>query len=243
MTTYFPTNLESYTEPVYINATESVDNFVSCTRQVLQHWNDLHVNADAWVNEWLGLNYQTIKEAWEQEIKFSNDYFNFDWKYHSMKYYSFKTNMFEQCSVCGAIFEYSYFDCDCEGAKSNEPSQEYLLEYMLNCEYYIPPEDCMLKAAYEAFDSYRDAIHPMISYQLDDVSMALDRFSDAETNQDLFMCAIATLGIMHHSGNICEDYGDSLGLEYNDVCSVREDGIVSLFTSEQVKKYINETEE
>lgn len=226
---------------------KSIYDFVGAVRESLIYWYMIHTDAETWAEQW------TVGEdaTWaykETKGNISNNYFSFDWKESALKQWA-KDNMgyFLKCPECGIILE----DCYCEECEDEngdalemetleESDFDYFMDYTIDCEIE-PTEEQLIKALVnDGFMIYRQCWVDYIASIEDEILECLQKIDSSENNQDFFFSIMWAMKILHLNGNITEDYGDMIGLDYKMVCSIREDGIKEYFTSEEVEEFFED---
>jgi len=239
-----------YDPPEYLDATASLDNFITAIKNSLRLWLDLHTNNEAWAASW------AMDDEWKELLKnqpiLSNSYFTFDLKSACLERYAKKNlESMYKCKFCGSLWDSGTEDCDCQNQEYDDDNYlqltddddldyfvEWLDEIMFDCdsipEYII--QDVMET---DGFEVYQKSLNSVIAGTVEDIEQALNLFENAETNEDLLTAALIASSILHVNGNILADYGERIGLQYQTVCQYRDNGITSLFSKKEIEDFLS----
>lgn len=235
-----------YQPPEYIDASASIENLVIAIKNSLQYWLDIHTNPVAWANEW------TECEDWkyllESQPILENNYFTFDLEAACSKQLAkeyIHDNEVIRCTSCNCLL-FQGWDCEeCDNPDYDSLSDddlEELTEWLQDMGIDSDGiQESIIRDAmiYEGFQVYQDALESTIRSVVEEVQEALQRYDTLETNEDRLFWAMNASAILHINGNICTDYGDRIGLDYQFVCSYRDNGLESVFSKEEIREYIN----
>ena len=234
-----------YDPPEYINATDSIDNLILAIRNTLQVWLDFHTNPVAWAQGW------ALDDEWQQLLKYppSNNYFSFDVKSACIEVLAdnyIENGAFVKCSVCGMLWESGYDDCDCEDYEcidlTNE-DRDYLIEWLSDVECVIDDDTIEKTMITKGFPEYWSALESTIRGVVEECKDAIQQFDEIEDNQGRLSWALNASSILHINGDICKDYGDKVGLDYQTVCKYRDNGLTALFSKDEIRDYINQDDD
>ena len=236
--TYYPNTFEPE---------KSIDLFVGAVRESLVYWYMMHTDPETWAEQW------TMGEdaAWaykEMNGEITNNYFTFDWKGSALKYWV-EDNMhfFYRCPGCGYILEELYCEeCQDENGDALEMNtlEDQDLDDLISWfgDLEIEPTPWQLERALvnDGFAIYRQCLEQYTTSIEDEILECLQKIDGSKNNQDLLLNIMWAMKILHVNGNITEDYGDRIGLDYNMVCAIREDGIKEYFNSDEVIEFFEE---
>jgi hypothetical protein len=229
-----------YESPEYRN-TNTIEGFILTVKNTLQLWLDVHTNPEAWAGEWLmGCDAEyTFREA---KGKLENDYFSFDWKTVAYRQWA-KQNVscWVRCSGCGALWESWAFDCDCEEDIEGGEIEDWqdLACWAEDIEIVLDESSLLESLKEDGFRVYRQALEPVTRGIEEEIGATLDAFGRCVTGWDYLTWAREATRIYHVNGEVIQDYGERLGLEYNQVDSIRDNGFVAWFDKEDLREFMD----
>ena len=224
----------------YMDEVKTIEYFTEFVKNALEYWLSIHTEAESWTQEWaMDNNYQYLLES-TPIIK--NNYFSFDLKNACYEQMAIEQiNLYARCSECGLIWESGYMDCcnDLEEEELTNDDITDLTEWFNEIEAQIP-ENIIKNAMIEkGFPIYQKAINPLIYGIVDEITDVLNDIQSSNNNQEKLESILMASHIMHVNGNILKDYGEKLGgLDYNQIESIQQSGLNSVFTDEQIQEYI-----
>lgn len=216
----------------------TLQEYIDGVEKSLQYWLDLHTDAKTWAEEW---TLDDIQWAFKESPTIKNSYFTFDWKRAAYKQYA-KVNRhwFICCKNCGCIFENGYEDSCCDNPKFvNPPKLADLIEWLSELELELSDDVLYDALEKDGFKTYRIALKDTIAPVVSEVKMILRAIRKARTNQDKLVAVLWGTRVYHVNGNIMSDYGDRTGLDYKMVDSIRNNGLESIFSKDEVSEFVN----
>jgi len=226
----------------------TVKDFVLAVRDALHVWLLVHTDPECWAAEW------TCDEPeWafkESEGVIRNDRFSFDWKgavYKEMAENWLSTT--SKCPRCGMLlFEGRELDCDCwkedeepETELCTEEDLEDIVEFMEDCCTEPEPSRALDALVRYGFSIYRDALERTIATHVDEMRLAVQALSeavDADDRWNMLTMAREATRIYHVNGEVMQDYGERVGLDFSLVDQVRSEGYAEVFGEEEVRAFL-----
>jgi hypothetical protein len=227
-----------------------VEDFVLAVRDALKAWLLMHTDAECWAEEWTaGEPEWSFKNT---KGRIDNDWFSFDWKaavYREMAEDWLPTT--ERCPRCGMlVFEGWEIDCDCweddeepESEPCTDDDLDELVEWMEDTCTEPDPDVAYRALVTHGFTVYQDALASIIDGYVDEMRDAVDALNEAISDDDRW--AMLTLAreatrIYHVNGEVMEDYGERVGLEFRLVDRVRDEGYAEVFGRDEVREFLGE---
>jgi len=246
--------------PYVSDAEASIEDFCSAVEASLLYWYKLHTDRHFWawnhISEWDSAR-QLFEEIQKPKYGYGKSqepriFIGFDtyvnWKdlaTNRQAKIEVREEWWYKCGNCGWVcFQDWEPDCGCyenqeEWWENAEPASEDDIAWYLNDIGSPLSEEALQEALlFDAFDAYVENVHPNISLILEEVEEALERFSNAAGPQETLDAAMAALSIMHHSGNITEDYGGWVNLDDRLVDEVRSDGLTAIFDRDEIAEFL-----
>lgn len=216
----------------------SLQEYIEGVENSLQYWLDLHTDAKTWAEEW---SMDEIQFMFKENPIIKNNYFTFNWKEAAYKRYAMKYRyMFTRCKNCGCIFDAGYEDECCEHPKFvNHPSVANLCEWLSELELELSDDVLYDALEKDGFKVYKAALRDTIAPVVQEVKAILRAIRKAKTNQDRLVSVLWGTRVYHVNGNIMSDYGDRTGLDYRMVDSIRNNGLESIFSKEEISEFVN----
>lgn len=232
-------------QPDYVGEIETPDDLILAIRNTLEYWLMLHTDAETWTNQWTqDEDDYIIRDLMNRGV--SNSYFSFDVKQETINLYvQDNLYLFYQCPECGMICESGYEECECPDMDYDtweHPDFDTLYEWISDIEI---GEDYLTRYVIQAlenkgFETYRDAISCYTCTIEEECQTAIDNIDNAETNEDKLAAAMNAAGIYHVNGEIMRDYGETIGLDYDQLCTLRSDGLKALFDRETILEWLSQ---
>lgn len=236
--------MSNYT-PDTIEEIATVEEYCLAVESVLKFWLDTHTKPEAWAHNWLldGDPQETLRAA----PKISNDYFTFDLLAASLEFWARdNAQWFIRCRSCGCISDKGWGDC-CDKVSPAPVSAAALAEWMSD----IGPDgaqvtDRNIIDALEkrGFRVYRAAIRDVVRSCESEVREVLKSIRAAKrkgNRADLLQTVMWGTRVFHVNGNIMDDYAhhiDQTGKFDQMVNAIRNGGLESIFSSEDVKEFL-----
>jgi len=193
-------------------------------------WVANHTDRDTWFNWWTE---EGISNCYPN---ISNGFFSFNVKDCALKRMAedcINTGEFVYCEEHGIQSGYDPGKCDCYG---DELSVDDLIEYFEDVGIE-PAEGYIQDAIYnEGFDAFYKGTYPAIADIVEDTNHAISEIEDS-VGEDRLVALQKALSIAHLGGRIVEDYA---GVDSRLLDMIRNDGILSVFTREEVDEFIKE---
>ena len=220
----------------------SIETYVKAVRATLDHWLKIHTDREAWVENWLGgCDVRYIYDSSNGEL--SNNYFTFGWANATKKYHAENTaDEYTRCDQCGAIgyIGDEEYICECEDADFEEPSAGDVLEHIdMNEASYYSDDELLKSLVNDGFDCYSDALDVVISGIVDEVTEIIESIDSAEDSQSLLVAVLYGTRVYHVHGNIFSNYGGDIGLEPDFIDNIRNNGLNSVYSNEEIAEFIN----
>lgn len=218
----------------------TLEEYIQGVEDTIKYWLDLHTKAEVWAGEWsLG----DIKYAFESSPVLSNNYFYFEWKKAALKRHAkFNKRYYHICRECGCVWDSGY-SCDCTEDSRMRPAKVYEIEEWLSEIEFIPNEDDLQESLEkDGFKAYRDALKDITRPVESECKDVLRSIKKAKTHEDKLQAILWGTRVFHVHGNIMRDYGDRFGVDYNLIDSIRDNGLNSVFSNEEIEEYIKESE-
>lgn len=219
---------------------ESIELIINVITDSLRRWYALHTDRVEWADDWLA-GYEP-SEFIREFPTIGNSFFSFNLA--ETAYARYLVSMCSVCSECGLIIDNGFGCPNCgEECSEDELTLDYALDYVQDTGYVvesIPDYIITETLENEGFDVYHAGVYDTVAGIIDEVETALDRINNAENNVELLSCAMSALSIMHHSGNIFGDYAGLFGLSYGTINSIRNEGLESIFTRDEIREFITE---
>ena len=230
---------------------DTIEEFVSAVSDTLTYWLLCHTDAETWADQWSAGEAAWMFQQTNGEI--SNDYFHFDWKCAAYEILAAQLYA-EQCSACGAIMvDYEETWCDCLADYEDDPDyfgeepttetvdDDDLVNWLEEAGY--PLSEWAIEQALEekGFAAYSEALAGYISGYVEEMEEAVKRLDDAivsDNRWNMLTLAREATRIYHVNGEVMEDYGEYIGLEFSLVDSVRNDGFAEVFGREAVREFL-----
>jgi len=223
----------------------SPEELVYAVQDTLTYWKDIHTDADTWAVEWS--NGGDYADLLVNSPEIGNGYFTFD-LLTACQVMVAEDWMLVRCTQCGSLRS-SYDECgsgdeDCYDADVEDLSTSDIEDYIHEvggCEAGAVPEWIIERVMVEqAFPAYYAGVEHAIAGVVDEIETTQKTFEECTTNLELLLTAQHALGIMHVNGNIAKDYGARYSLDWDDVDTLRTEGLSGLFTEEEIEDYITE---
>lgn len=222
-------SMKIYSEPV---AVVDVPSLISGVLETLRFWRDAHTHPETWAKNWLvdddiNLDY----------IELSNQYFFVDMDRFKLELAKLATADLPPFYCCECGGEGDEPECCGEPCSSQAPE-----DYVGCMDFSTIPYAHILEVMKEyAFPIYEAGVSPVIEGVLEEVEYYITKIEGAEDNYDRLSAAIEALSLAHTNGDI---FGDYLGrgmynIEWSDILGMRERGIISFFSPEEVKEYLS----
>ena len=230
---------------------DTIEEFVSAVSDTLTYWLMCHTDPETWADQWCAGEPAWMFEQSSGEL--SNDYFHFDWK--RAAYEVLASQLYaERCSACGAIMvDYEGVWCECLADYEDDPDEfgeepttetvddSELVEWLEEVGY--PLSEWAIEQALEekGFAAYSEALAGYISGHVEEMEEAVKRLDDAIAADDrwnMLTLAREATRIYHVNGEVMEDYGENIGLDFSLVDSVRNDGFAEVFGREEVREFL-----
>jgi hypothetical protein len=244
--------------PTYFESLESsIENMILAVREVLIYWHMCHTHGDTWTEHWFGSgwadDWDNIQYIFEQVGGVvDTSYFTFDWAeaaYKELADEIIRNNEMLSCPDCGRFVwnDEGYCDvCIDEDGDPLEPDPldesdiDRLADYLQDCQFSINPLHLWNAFENEAFPVYRDALVSYTSEVEYKIELYLKKLEECENNMQVLQLTMSAMDIPHVHGDICDDYGDNVGLSWSQVDTIRSDGIKAYFDSDEVMEFLED---
>lgn len=221
-----------------------IGKFIEGVNKTLLYWYLFHKRANIWAMdknygdgdliEWLERDDGVVHLGYTEYHNIKDDLITSYAENNKENYYS--------CSVCNGIYHtlYGRF-CDCGDDYDDCTEKSDLVWYIEDVGFGNDMTDQVIfNALVKTFKLYRDNVssHSGGSRVEKTVKKALGKYDNCESNDDLLTWLMSALGIMHHNGNICNDYGDRYEVDNDMVNIIRSEGIAGYFEEEDILEFI-----
>lgn len=215
----------------------TVSEFFQGVLNTLRYWRDVHTQADTWAAQWLmdGENMVNM-----DEVRFASGCYEIPLDVIKKGIVEIQMERDRvspfYCFECGGEGEDR--TCDECGAECSEQDAEFFLEIT---DFSSIPAFIVTKALeVYGFRFAEDALQYLIGGVLEDVNNYIEKLEKAETAYDKLAAMIQALSLAHTSGDIFEDYlhYGMYSMDWDDILNIRENGLISHFTAEEVKEFL-----
>lgn len=218
----------------------TVEELVNGVEEALQHWLDIHLDADKWAETWVIDDVAYTFQCCDGIIK--NNYFEFDWKAEVLKVWVNENyKLFSECHNCGMIDDSGEEYCDC--GRKMRPARKYrVLDYYESCLddeslINIVGEWELMEALKKGFKVYRKGVKYLVDEVVPDIRAALRSLRKARTIESLMTSLTWALHVCHVNGDVVKDYGN---IDYKTVCALQQNGLADYFSVEEFDEYLKE---
>ena len=225
----------------------TVEELVEGVEEALQHWLDIHFNAEKWAEYWCcGESASYTFEQCGGILK--NNYFEFDWGEATIKYWV-KDNykLFKQCPKCYHLDDSGEEYCEYCGRKMRPATRENVEDWMKEVYYdaeslanIVSDSDLLYVLETQGFKVYRQGVKDVVSGVASDIRVALRSLRSARSLTKLMTSLTWALHVCHVSGDVVEDYGYMFGLDYATVDRLQQDGLARYFSLDEFGEYLKE---
>ena len=233
-------------KPYVNNALGRIENYCNAVETTLQYWLDIHTDPDMWFDEWI--NWDDVGMAFDDmQGTISNGYFSFDWREAAYRRLAEEEkDDWLVCPHCGAYVyydTYNYEECECCGLIVEEWAEvtdtDALGEHLQEGMFAVTDSAIRKAAVVDGFEAYREAITPVTGEIEDEIHETLDILRNATDNQARLVAILAGTRQWHANGNIMEDYSCMVSdLEDGDICDIRDNGLESVFTMDDLREFL-----
>ena len=215
----------------------TLEEYIQGVEDTIQYWLDLHTKAETWAQEWA---LDDPEYMFKQSPVLKNHYFTFDWKEAAIKRHAHNhKNEYQICCRCGLIWDV-YYDCDCtDNPKMKSVTIKELTGWLEEIEPVLSENDLMDALEKDGFKVYRDALKDLTKPVEDECKDVLKSIRKAKTHEDKLQAILWGTRVFHVHGNIMKDYGEQFQVPYNLIDSIRNEGLNSIFSNEEITEYLN----
>ncbi len=209
----------------YLEDSNDIGQVIEAIFDSLRLWRAEHYDVAMWVQSWTEI-YEQLPDT------IGNDYFSFDLREAALRAYVSQFDWYLHPEE-GLVEEP-------EDDEGNELEEVDPFEYGIEGMFYgwDIPQEYYQEAMAEAFEAYAAGVHPYTDGIKDEIDIIVKRYEESDEPQDDMLAALVALAIYHTSGNIIEDYGDSVGLDFSLAYDIRENGFVETFGEDEVAEFM-----
>lgn len=222
----------------------ALTTYIEAVENTIQYWLDIHTDSTKWAENWIIDD--DIHYTFKTTPIIENNYFTFDWRESVLKIWCRDNKyQFNICKNCGCYND--GYDC-CDNVKlGRNPTTKELIQWFIDLEdieQMFTESQLIESLATSGFKTYRAGIKDIIAPVISECKSVLKSIRNAKTNQDTLTAILWGTRVFHVHGNIMADYADRCNYEYQDmytlIDSIRNNGLNSVFSNEEIKSYLQE---
>lgn len=211
--------------------------YIDSVETTLQYWLEVHTNPVKWAEEWI---MDDPEYFFKNNHTVKNNYFEFELAKEIYSTIAKRTiHEVHKCKNCGCIND--GYDC-CNDPKLIRATIAEYTEWLKEIEVTPTDTDIINTMEKQGFKVYRNALKDIIAPVIGEVKDVLKKIRSSRTNEDKLEAVLWGTRVFHVHGNIMQDYGDRAQneVDYTLINSIRNDGLTSVFTREEISEYIEE---